>query len=124
MTTGEGAAGQGGNGQPAGTAEAEAEAEALTPQQRDRKRADAVYDSEVETPDHDLAGLLSDAAKAQGVNIRWTDPGEDAAGVMGMQSAREPNTVYVAADALRRKIGERFGWSCSVPEYRDEVALD
>ena len=43
---------------------------------------------------------------------------------------RAPRHVFVthgepsAADALRRKIGERFGWSCSVPEYRDEVALD
>ena len=43
---------------------------------------------------------------------------------------RAPRHVFVthgepsAADALRRKIGERFGWSCSVPEYRDEVVLD
>lgn len=29
----------------------------------------------------------------------------------------------VAADALRHRIEERFGWRCRVPEYREEVDL-
>ncbi len=43
---------------------------------------------------------------------------------------RPPRHVFIthgepaAADALRKRIGERFGWHCSVPEYRDEVELD
>jgi metallo-beta-lactamase family protein len=45
------------------------------------------------------------------------------------QVKRAPRHVFIthgepaAADALRRKISERFGWSCSVPEYRDTAAL-
>ena len=40
---------------------------------------------------------------------------------MALGFRRAPRHVFVthgepsAADALRRKIGERFGWSCSVP---------
>lgn len=42
---------------------------------------------------------------------------------------RAPRHVFIthgepaAADSLRLKIAERFGWSCSVPEYRDAVSL-
>ncbi len=42
---------------------------------------------------------------------------------------RAPRHVFIthgepaAADALRFKISERFGWSCSVPEYRDTAML-
>ena len=28
-----------------------------------------------------------------------------------------------AADALRRRISEELGWSCTVPDYRDQVEL-
>ena len=43
---------------------------------------------------------------------------------------RAPRHVFVthgepsAADALRRKIGERFGWSCSVPSTATKSRLD
>jgi metallo-beta-lactamase family protein len=42
---------------------------------------------------------------------------------------RAPKTVFIthgepdAADALRRHITEDLGWTCSVPEFRDEVTL-
>jgi metallo-beta-lactamase family protein len=40
-----------------------------------------------------------------------------------------PKMTYIvhgeppAADALRRRIAEELHWSCTVPEYRDEVEL-
>lgn len=43
---------------------------------------------------------------------------------------RPPRQVFVthgepaAADALRRRIGERFGWTCRVPTYGETVPLD
>lgn len=42
---------------------------------------------------------------------------------------RAPKHVFIthgepaAADALRLKVSERFGWPCSVPEYRDTAEL-
>lgn len=42
---------------------------------------------------------------------------------------RAPKHVFIthgepaAADAMRLKVTERFGWSCSVPEYRDTAEL-
>jgi metallo-beta-lactamase family protein len=41
-----------------------------------------------------------------------------------------PRTTFIthgepeAADALRRRISERLGWHCQVPEYRESVTLD
>lgn len=45
------------------------------------------------------------------------------------QCPRPPRKLFVthgepaAADALRQRIEERFGWSVQVPEYREQVAL-
>ena len=42
---------------------------------------------------------------------------------------RPPKHVFIthgepaAADAMRKHVEERFGWSCSVPEYRDVADL-
>jgi metallo-beta-lactamase family protein len=44
-------------------------------------------------------------------------------------SPKPPGTVYLthgepaAADALRRRIEERFGWDCRVPEYLERAVL-
>lgn len=45
------------------------------------------------------------------------------------QFERPPKTTFIthgepaAADTLRRRISEELGWTCSVPDYRDEAEL-
>jgi len=69
--------------------------------------------------------------RAEVCNIETMSAHADQAELLQWLAAfkRPPRQVFIthgepaAADALRQKIEQRFGWSCTVPEYRDEVEL-
>lgn len=71
------------------------------------------------------------AIRAEVANLHMLSAHADADEIMGWLQGFEspPRQTFVthgepsSADALRHRIEETLGWSCMVPEYRDQVAL-
>ena len=72
------------------------------------------------------------AIRAEVANLHMLSAHADADEIMGWLQGFEspPRRTFVthgepsSADALRHRIEETLGWSCMVPEYRDQVVLD
>nr|AGC71744.1 metallo-beta-lactamase family protein, RNA-specific [uncultured bacterium A1Q1_fos_504] len=69
--------------------------------------------------------------RAEVVNVETMSAHADYEEILGwlVHFKRPPRQVFIthgepaAADALRQRISERLGWHCTVPEFRDQIAL-
>lgn len=69
--------------------------------------------------------------RAEVVNLQMLSAHADADQIMEWLGhfQKPPKTTFIthgepaAADALRHRIEEELGWTCQVPEYRDQVDL-